>query len=344
MRRLFCLLLCLLMLPVFAFAAPQTPYDPSTLLRYSFLSPKQQALVDLLYQGAAGRAESIALPEGAAYDDAEAAVELLVKDFPELTHLTGQYAISYYQNTPQLATRVTLVYNDTDDTEALLAAVRAICTDAIGAPVQKVEFFHDAVCRLVTYTPELYGLDGANTALLQGQAVCNGYAQAMSLLCRLAGIPCSVVSGNAAGNNHAWNAMELNGSLSFTDATWDDQNDVTLHSHVNMSLEQISRTHFANEDLPFASDDRNEYFRVHGLLAESAAEAETIFASGVSTLVKTGAPLEMRFATRNIYDAIAGDLDGALDRANAVNPSDAQLYGSYSFRTDGDQLCLYLSR
>ena len=86
MRRLFCLLLCLLMLPVFAFAAPQTPYDPSTLLRYSFLSPKQQALVDLLYQGAAGRAESIALPEGAAYDDAEAAVELLLSKHAAVGH------------------------------------------------------------------------------------------------------------------------------------------------------------------------------------------------------------------------------------------------------------------
>ena len=72
---------------------------------------------------------------------------------------------------------------------------------------------------------ELY-LEGA---ILDGLAVCNGYAKAVSLLCGIEGIPCYKIkgaSGKGSGDvtpvyaQHAWNKVYIEGSWYVLDSTW----------------------------------------------------------------------------------------------------------------------------
>ncbi|MBR5578733.1 MAG: chitobiase/beta-hexosaminidase C-terminal domain-containing protein [Lachnospiraceae bacterium] len=56
--------------------------------------------------------------------------------------------------------------------------------------------------------------------LVNGVAVCNGYALAYKYLCELQGIECLMVTSDSM--NHAWNLIKLGDHYYHVDATWDD--------------------------------------------------------------------------------------------------------------------------
>ena len=66
-------------------------------------------------------------------------------------------------------------------------------------------------------------------ALVEGRAVCEGYARAFQLLCARLGVECKVIDGFAKGfhgdggsSAHVWNAVQLDGSWYYVDPTWND--------------------------------------------------------------------------------------------------------------------------
>lgn len=67
------------------------------------------------------------------------------------------------------------------------------------------------------YDYEAFHLEGV---FISSKAVCDGIAKAMSLLCRIEGIPCYKVSGYAKGSGHAWNKVYVDGAWYAIDATW----------------------------------------------------------------------------------------------------------------------------
>ena len=69
--------------------------------------------------------------------------------------------------------------------------------------------------------------DGCIGALLNGQADCDGYADAMFLVGRLAGLNVRRQYGDSANGGvsgwfttHMWNLIELDGSWRMMDVTW----------------------------------------------------------------------------------------------------------------------------
>lgn len=63
-------------------------------------------------------------------------------------------------------------------------------------------------------------------ALVNGSAVCTGYAQAYNLLAHLVGLPAIYVEGAVLTSgewiDHAWNLVQIDGEWLFVDTTWDD--------------------------------------------------------------------------------------------------------------------------
>lgn len=57
-------------------------------------------------------------------------------------------------------------------------------------------------------------------AFIDGVAVCNGYAKAMSLLCGIEGIPCYKIKGKSGSGQHAWNKVCAGGAWYVVDPTW----------------------------------------------------------------------------------------------------------------------------
>jgi hypothetical protein len=92
---------------------------------------------------------------------------------------------------------------------------------------EKVRAVYDYVCQNVTYDHENLENDyymlkhTAYAALVDGTAVCQGYALAIYRLLLELDVDCRIVVGVSSGENHAWNIVELDGVYYNLDATWD---------------------------------------------------------------------------------------------------------------------------
>lgn len=286
-------LICLLLLlPAWALAAPDTPYDPALMLHYSRLTAAQQQVFDLAYAAAAAGEEEVPLPDGTAYDDASAAMDALLLDCPELCALAGTYSLRYYQDTPHQATDIVLNYDlPLSSQNELLQAAAALAARAQGDEFTREEYLHDSLCALTTYDGEAANQHNAYGALVEGRAVCDGYAKAMTLLLRLAGLECGVVQGQMAGGDHAWNLVRVDGAYTWLDVTNDDQGELN-HFYYNISDECLFRTHtLQTPNMPACTDMSVNWHVRKGL-----------YVQGETPLFPMGAnSLELRFAQQADY-------------------------------------------
>ena len=62
--------------------------------------------------------------------------------------------------------------------------------------------------------------------VLDGSAVCDGYARSFYLFCKAAGLECEYVGGyglpKTEDSSHAWNRVKVDGKWYYVDCTWDD--------------------------------------------------------------------------------------------------------------------------
>lgn len=126
------------------------------------------------------------------------------------------------------------VENREAQTQAALLAegvVRNLITDDMLLR-DRLRVLHDYLLKSCVYDtatakegklPVSSGADAPFTAagaLLNGRAVCAGYARAYMLLCRAAGIDMVYIADK--GMNHGWNAVRLYGDIYYIDTTFDD--------------------------------------------------------------------------------------------------------------------------
>ncbi len=97
-------------------------------------------------------------------------------------------------------------------------------------------------------------------ALVNGTAVCMGYARAYQMLCSAAGIDTFFVVSETM--NHAWNAIVLDGELLFVDCTYDDpvpdRPGVASHQYFLVDAQTLRRTHSWDEAFYEALCDKLE--------------------------------------------------------------------------------------
>lgn len=342
------LLACLLML-AFLIPAAQAltlPYAESTVLSVLELTNAQRELADFLYTPVFNGEESIDLPKNTRYDDVSAAMGCLMQDYPEMFHLGKNYTIRYYQHQPQYAISVEPQYR-MGQTEA--ASLRtSLYTQAylLVDSAASVEDMHDLLLSRVTYGGSTDMRHTAVGALLQGQATCEGYAQAMSLLYRMGGIPCGIVSGTATDSQggserHSWNIARINGGYTLIDATWNDQDHMGLNTHwyYGLSTSQMGVDHFPDRDqaLPVCTDLAN-WHSVRGYVLHTQAEADEALRRLIS-----GETVNVRIPSWQLYQQLAINTYDYISAYNERNPRSG-FYGSYSVTRSDAQQCLILYR
>lgn len=344
MRKLIALML-LVLCPALPARALTLPYPEETILSVMNLTDAQQKLAEFLYEPIFAGRERIDLPQGTLYTDVRPAMISLMADYPELFHLANQYTTSCYTNEPDYAIYVTPQYIMSSEEAAALRVelyVRAyLLADAAPDP----EALHDTLCSMVTYGGDTELRHTAAGALLEGVATCEGYAHALTLLYRMAGIPCGLVTGYATGSSgeggaHAWNIAQLE-STAFIDATWNDQEraDFNTHWYYGLSAEQIAVTHAADEDflLPPTGTSANWHLK-HGCLVGDPQDADNALRGLV-----TGAPANLRFEDPRLYEEVIQDTNAFISAFNERCP-DAAFYSSYSIMKSDEQLCVILQQ
>ena len=92
---------------------------------------------------------------------------------------------------------------------------------------ERVKAFHDYLCDTVTYREYGQTAHTAYGALVNHASVCQGYTQAMDLLCYLSGIDCAHIFGKGTSDgvteDHSWVRVNIGGGWYNIDTTWDDQ-------------------------------------------------------------------------------------------------------------------------
>jgi len=144
--------------------------------------------------------------------------------------------------------------------------------DADWNDFEKELYFHDLLADRVTYTEATHA-HNAYGALVEGEAVCEGYAEALQVLLHRAGIPSYLVTGwsdnpaTGAPEGHEWNVVCIDDAWYHVDATWDDQGDTLFHAYFNLTDAMIEADHIIEEtpyDLPGCTSDAANYFTVKG--------------------------------------------------------------------------------
>lgn len=98
-----------------------------------------------------------------------------------------------------------------------------------GSDFEKEEYINNYIienCKYDDAAAQIENIEGnendAYGALVDGSAVCEGYARAFQLLCNKADIDCVMVSGTVDNTNHAWNCVKIGGEWYQIDVTWND--------------------------------------------------------------------------------------------------------------------------
>ncbi len=200
------------------------------------------------------------------------ALTAAVEDNPYYFWMSGYgYSFNYYQYsttdgygvaTGTITIRINIdtnSYTDYADVEeklvALVEAVEAAPVNGI-TRYEKVKSIHDYIYNINEY-PEQQGTfsDGSpwygpmahqpTGVFLNGYAVCEGYAEAMKLLCDREGIPCITVLGTGNGGAHKWNYVKMEDGLWYLiDATWNDQSANVFYDYFLTGADTVA-PHFA---------------------------------------------------------------------------------------------------
>lgn len=342
MRKILALLLILL-LPLHA-GAVTLPYEADTVLSVLDMTDAQRALADSLYTPVFNMETRIDLPRGTPYQDVSAAMNCLMQDYPELFHLGKDYVIGYYRDAPETAVWLEPAYRMSSEEAAQARAVLYAQAYLIADASANAEALHDQLCTLVTYGGSTEMRHTALGALLEGTATCEGYAQAMTLLYRMKGIPCGVITGTATdasgvSERHSWCIADVDG-FTLIDPTWNDQDAMGLNTHwyYGLSTGQMAADHTpdAGQNVPLCDAHANWHDR-HGYNVSRAEDADVFIRRLVA-----GETINLR-ADGIMYAALTDDLTTWLEHYNERNP-DAPFYGSYSLVQCDAQQCLILQR
>lgn len=201
----------------------------------------------------------------------------------------------------------------------------------------KLLAIHDAIVLACTFSEDGNNAATAYGALIDGSAMCEGYAFAFSYLCTAAGIENYVVSGsNEKGEPHLWNKAVCGGEWYNVDCTWDDpilkdENEKFLrHDYFLVSDDEINGvSHFPDtEYLPSAvcTDRNGNYFVRSGLYFDNYTDALAGLSASINQAARNGSgEAEIRFENEAAFSEVCSylyDQQGLKEIIEELNAND----------------------
>jgi len=175
----------------------------------------------------------------------------------------------YYSRDTGLAVAIGLEYCTAQDVAAMQIKLDQLVDQAntlCQTDLEKVFYVHEWLVQNIAYDREHLSDDvqddhNLRGALLEGTAVCDGYAKTYALTLRKLGITGVLVTSKDIG--HAWNMVELDGNWYQVDCTWDDPVDGSdqlgycMHKHLLCTTEEMNTNHNDDGDDSVAFDLEN---------------------------------------------------------------------------------------
>ncbi len=163
---------------------------------------------------------------------------------------------------------------------------------------QKILYLHDYLvthCQydIATLSNIENGKFNAYNALVEGSAVCQGYALAYAHLCKLAGIQAYHVT--SVENEHAWNMVVIDGVYYYVDCTWDDpfdddNNQYYYDAFCKHEYFLLSRDSMVKKGHEISKADWTEYLlgNVHGYAINSTKYEDAYWTNVITPISFAG--------------------------------------------------------
>lgn len=162
-------------------------------------------------------------------------------------------------------------------------------------------------------------------AVVQGSAVCEGYARAMQLLLSYAGMQSRLVCGSGQGSKHMWNAVRVDGAWYHLDATWDDSDTMRIYSYFNVPDDVILLDHQIDPDYSSLSAVQ---------ISGSQTSAPVSYNLSVPACTSDAANYFKKEAL--VISSLDGHNDSSIINSIAIDAKDRQEYLSFTIADSMD--------
>ena len=313
------------------------------------------SLADELYQEISQFHSVIRFDRTIDKDELSLAMSQLERNHPEIFWING-YSMKYNDISAEITLKIMNGYSaDTlrQMSQKLENTANAVLQmlDVSGSDYEKALAVHDYIVQYTEYDQSAVtkgkGLwSTAYGCLINGSAVCQGYSQAFQILMNKLGIECGICSGNAKGEDHAWNYINLDGQYYWIDVTWDDpvsENytfDWVHHGYFLIDDHMLERSrNFQNNGqfVPLCVSLNDNYFVRNGNYLTEYYFSE--IDKRLSEHEKEG-KVEIMFSTKEAYQMAILDLFSSETIWNAKIFQDTG--GTVNYQTDDDMYVLRL--
>lgn len=231
---------------------------------------------DRIVEGVAEAKPAIYLTDGEnaiTTEEADVAFEAYRRDHTGHFWLATKYSIHY--RTPEDAVYLAPTYffegAELDAAKEVFEQKVLELIDGIDDTLEDFDkelILHDRLAEKVTYIEDTYA-HSAYGAIVEGKAVCEGYAEALQYLMSRVGIEGFIATGTSTNpttgeaEGHAWNIFKIDGRYYHTDLTWNDQGETLYHAYFNLPESAITEDHTIAEvpfALPVSESTEQSYF------------------------------------------------------------------------------------
>lgn len=183
--------------------------------------------------------------------------------------------------------------------------------------------------------------------IVQGSAVCEGYARAYQYLMQALGYTCGTVTGTAK-NMHAWNYLQLGGNYYWVDVTWDDPistgdaliaGDNKKHTYFLLDDEHILRTRTLDAEnlfIPECTSMELNWFVQQGRYFETYDRTAVLAQISAMYSADPAGKMEFMFGNAEAYAAAMQDL---IENAQ-IRTIPGLEYAAYNYYTDDEMYVL----
>ena len=173
---------------------------------------------------------------------------------PDVFWFEDDFTISFPTSNCQIVV-LNKKYNDYKERKIWLdnemdSVLSEIITDDM-TDYEKILVINNWICENFEYDKtDAENKQDAYSAFVDRKTVCNGYAKTFSYMLSRAGIDSELIIGKCTGRNnliqqHAWNAIVIDGNKYFFDITWNDTGNTD--KWLFMDSEEFSQRHILDE-------------------------------------------------------------------------------------------------
>lgn len=298
--------------------------------RYPFsqLTPREKALYRTLYAGIESYQDTIRLPHTYSDKEYERVYLLLTMQEPQFFYVDKVYELSEKMDSAVIhylfgQEQAESIRGQIDaQAERILSRISSAQTEA-----QKLLMLHDLIAERCRYSDFLFS-DSVYGCLVNGMALCEGYAKTFVYLARKLGMEAMCVTGKSSRDVlHVWNIAKIDGAYYNIDVTWDDDDSYCgCVPHCCFAMpDQLFSDHIADQTAfipPVCSGTSKTYYQLYGYLLSEPQQLSVNLAGWGRQ--KSGQVLEFRCANDSVFMQVRDMLQrdpaiGAILRQNGMH-------------------------